>query len=210
MPKHGWKWRTERVRESDHRALCALLGGQVSGRLARWIYENLIPNPDPDGLAATCLIRIGEDYSYPKKQAYLWRELEKHKADPLGDWAIIGIVRDCIWTAEYVERFMRYYEDESSHPMTRGSAIFGINSSIGPLPWFEVGSPRHELSPELWARVRETCAKACIDENPYARAGAAWLAKGLGGFEAELAILAKDETVVPDHGATVSSFASDY
>jgi hypothetical protein len=60
----------------------------------------------------------------------------------------------------------------------------------------------------MWKRIRSTCAKGCRDDgNPYARAGAACLARELGGFEAELAVLRNDQTPTDEWGNSVSSYS---
>ncbi|RYG37548.1 hypothetical protein EON81_06365 [bacterium] len=206
MPKHGFKWRTQKLKELDEAELNVLLAPhgdhRVSARLGRWIYENLATSEVTKIRALEC---IAWDESAPWGNAYLWRELENHKSEPFGDWVVVALTRPGVDKARDAEKFVALYADPSAHELTRGSALFGLNNSVT-LARFIRTDP---LSPEVWTAVRDTCAKALNDrENAYARAGACWLAHQLGGFEGELESLANDTSKVPLYGeTTVADFA---
>jgi hypothetical protein len=196
MPKHGWKWRTEQVRKLTAEQLQPILQYsqvyRLSSRMARWIYEDLIPEPDELGLRIYALDRLGFDSETSWTRPYLWRELEKYKHEPFGDWCVIALSRSCAGDELSAKRFIALYEDETAHPDARGSAVFGIHSAMS----YDDGFSKPFAAGTLEA-VRSTCAKALVDkDNAYARAGACWLAQDLGGFEKELAVLAEDHAVV--------------
>ena len=115
MPKHGWKWRTEQVRKLNINELDEMLhpsyGERVSSRMARWIYENCIPEPDQNGLRVAALLRIGDNDDAPWARRFLWAELEKHKEEPYGDWCVIALARNCSNDSVSARRFMDLYED---------------------------------------------------------------------------------------------------
>jgi hypothetical protein len=205
MPKHCWKWRTEQVRKLNinelDEMLRDLLTCRVSSRMARYIYENCVPDPDENGLRISALRRIADNEDAPWARSFLWRELEKHKAEPFGDWCVVALAWNCPNDFDSAMRFIRLYEDESAHLDTRGSAIYGIYSS---LPFSDQRADGRFA--RAMDRIRATCAKALSDQaNPYARAGACWLAQRLGGFEKELAVLAEDRTpIFPGASQTVA------
>lgn len=180
MPKHGSIWRKERFRALDSEArdelLADLCGTRISAKLARYAYCELELT---DSGRTYALKRIADDDAAPWAPAFLWRELDRHKATEFGDWVIVAMGMGCRWDPGAADRLIAIYHDLEAHPMTRGSTIFGLNHLAELASW----EPRKVLSPG----VRETCAEALWDmENPYARAGACWLAKTLGCFARQL------------------------
>src|SRR5438128_2009292 len=119
VPKHGWKWRVEQVKKltrAELERLIAFNGPHLSARMARWIYENLLQDDLDDYHKHQALERIGWDDAASWSNAYLWRELEKHKGNPLGDWIIVALTRPGAERAGDAERFIEVYEDETAHP----------------------------------------------------------------------------------------------
>ena len=190
MPKHGSIGHRERFRALDSEALRALLddlrGTRISARLARYAYREL-ELTESGRIAA--LKRIAGDDAAPWAPAFLWRELDRHRTTAFGDWVIVAMGMGFRWDPGAADLLIAIYHDPDAHPMTRGSAMFGLNHLAEMASW----EPRKVLSP----RVRETCAQALWDmQNPYARAGACWLAQTLGGFDERVSELADDDTPI--------------
>jgi len=201
MPKHGWKWRTEQIRHLDDNELIDLLRfGRFSGKLSKWIYRNL-PNHEIEALKAIALSDA------PWAHDFLWRELQRHKADALGDWVVIALCSGSMTGPQDAARYLDLYDDESAHAMTRGSAIFGLNTAITNASMQKDKTSVDPISKDIFLRVRDACHRAIHDSNnPYARAGACWLGASLGGFDDELAQLRNDHTPIsPNESLTVAS-----
>ncbi|MBX3120457.1 MAG: hypothetical protein KF784_15470 [Fimbriimonadaceae bacterium] len=216
MPKHGWKWRKEQLRAMSTSQLMLCLEPSrkhgASAKTARWVYENLCEGEDKAGIRVTALLAMARDDRAPWVAHYLWKQLDLHKAQEFGDWVIIALNRSPQINSLNVERLIDIYEDESAHDSTRSSAIFALANAAQNAQWAErwKGRGMHQLPDTVWARIHSTCKKAVDDhKRPYARAGAAWLATILGGYDAELAILAEDKTPVYDgsQSPTVSDYA---
>lgn len=206
MSKHGWKWRTEQLRDLSPEQIQSLLREtsvyQVSGKLARWIFRNL-----GEETRVLALERITEDERATWARAFLWNLLERHKQEAFGDWVVIVLTRSGVKSIHDADRFIDLYHDESAHPSTRGSAVFGLSNSVSFSKFDREGS---SLSVETWERARQACAAALKDANPYARAGACWLASHLGEFREEVHALKNDRTRIQESGSTVSSYAEDW
>jgi hypothetical protein len=209
MPKHGWKFRTERLREMSHQELIEYLRGSTSAaKLAKWVYKKLAPNDQP--LQIMALEAIANDERIPWKHRWLWRELERQKANPLGDWVVIALTRWGVKTVSDVPRFIALYNDESAHPFTRGSAVFGLNRCLELAEMLEQDDGKRRLTDLEMEQIRVTCQAALNDEtNPYARAGACWLASRFDCFEEELQRLSKDQTRIEASGGIVADYAAD-
>lgn len=199
MPKRGWNWRKEWLRSlTDEQLESYLHVGRISAKQARWLHENMPLNAH---FRIRAITAIGWDHRASWAPAYLWRELEKHKSEPFGDWVVVGLAASNPHTTEDAMRFIELYYDESAHADTRGSAIFALNTTV------QMG----EHLSEVIERIREVCAEALRDSDPYARAGACWLARSLGGFDEELKELASDHTPCrpPENNITVAEHAYD-
>lgn len=215
MPKHGWKWRTEQIRQLSEDELLNMLHpsrhDDVSPKMARWIYENLAPELSGP-IAVTAIDTMGWNGSgVPWVRPFLFRELERRKHTEFGDEIVIALGRHGVCHALDADFYIDLYHDEAAHPVTRGSAVFGINNAAGMAAfWPDPGYGIVPLPPETMARIRTTCAEALADqENAYARAGACWLAHTLGDFEEELERLRHDHTDT-GFGSTVAEHAEDW
>jgi hypothetical protein len=207
MPKHGWKYRTERLRKFSPEQIEILLREtsvyQVSGKLARWIFENL-----GDRNRILALERIAEDERATWARSYLWNLLEKHKHEPFGDWVVVVLTRSGVCSARDADRFIDLYRDERAHLETQGSAVFGLSNSVCYSKFDPEGT---SLSSQTWERALQTCSDALRDSNPYARAGACWLAQHLDAFHEEVIALRQDRTrCVQGGGCTVADHAEDW
>lgn len=189
MPKHGWKWRTERLRAMDDEALQSYLHAhrdKISAKLGRWIYENLEARSEWSAIAG--LQRIDWDERAPWGHVYLWRELERRKADPIGDWIIVAMGSGH-FPPDAAQHFVAIFDDPSTHPLTRGSAVYGLQNALS-------SDEDGRLLTKDDALARPVCGRALQDESPYVRSFAVWLAARLGGFDDDIVRLTQDETVV--------------
>jgi len=175
----------------------------VSPKMARWIYETLLPDPhlfkdDPWlDLRRHLLWLIAINKWQPSwANSFFWREVEKNKSIRYGMWVVeamsglVGDIRD-------VPKFIALYDDEEACPEARGEALFGLAylaRSSDPR-WLEV--------------THDVCLRALHDQKlPYARAGATWLAAWTLRFEDEILGLRNDQTLsIEGWSRTVASDA---
>lgn len=206
----SWKARTEKLRETSRQELVELLiSPRKSARIARWIYENLAPSED-ENLRIKCLEAIGGDVLAPWAEPFLLRELQKHKGDVLGDWVVIALTR-AHDKSTHAQIYIDLYEDDTAHPMTRGSAICALNNCVFLARCSDHGqaTPRTmPLDSKLWRRIHEVCLRACSDENTYARACGGWLAQSLGYDEVVQRLKEDKSPVLGVEGCTVASYIS--
>ncbi len=208
MPKHGWKWRTERLRAMPEGEAVALFydkEAHVSDRLARWAYENLPPD-----FQVHAVYRLGWNDRAPWVHGWLWREVERRRAEPVGEWLTLALINEGVETALDAPRFARLYRDPGAHPATRVAAVSGMGNAVALAQLWPSACPGvHRLSEEALAEVRSACRDALLSDIPYARASAAWLAVRLGGMEYEVRPLVGDPTVVEEIGVRVGDHVAD-
>ncbi len=179
-----------------------LLSRPSSAKLARWVYKELAS--DDIYLQVKALEAIAWDERIPWKHRWLWQELERTKGDSFGDWVVIAIAGAPIRKVSDFPRFISLYNDETAHPHTRGSAVFGLNSCVYQAELSEFDDGLKRLTDSNLEQIRTTCKQAlCNESNAYARAGACWLAMTLGGFEEDLKRLSKDQTRIEVSGGGI-------
>jgi hypothetical protein len=175
----------------------------VSPKMARWIYETLLPDPhlfeeDPWlSLRTTLLWLIAVHKSQPSwKTSFFWREIEKNKTIRYGMW-VVEAMSGLVGGIEDAPRLIALYEDKKACPEARGEALFALAYLASP-------------SDSAWLEItHDVCLRALHDQElPYARAGATWLAAWTGRFEDEILALRSDETItIPGEGHTVGFYA---
>lgn len=192
MPKHGWKWRQQNfiaLTPEEQEDFLSNYYHRISGRFAKWAYQEM---PLTFEGKFHALQRVALDEQAIWAVQFLLSELETKKAEDFGDWIIIAACRRGEVSQKLIDAFVDVYTDSTSHPLTKGSAVFGLSNQAQLLTW--IGQP-------VPNEIREVCKKALYDmENPYARAGACWLAGTIGGFEERLNELKSDETPVNEEG----------
>ncbi len=209
--RRGWRAKAAALRRMSTEDVANFLRSaeDVDARLARWAYRNLAKGGEDHGLRIYALETVASSRA-PWARGWLWRELARHKGEPFGDWVVIALTRSGVTSARDATRFARLYEDASAHPDVRGSAVFGVsNAAAAGRSWRDRGRGAPRLDARAWAAIRSTCDAALKDANPYARAGACWLAMGLGGFDEELRRLAIDRTPIHPGGPPVANYAED-
>ena len=176
----------------------------VTPKLARWIYETLLPDPHLDeedpwlDLRSALLSTIAlHQVEPPWKNEFFWREIEKYKTVRYGMW-VVEAMAGHVGGLQDVPRFIALYDDEDACPEVRGEALWGLAYLYG-----------HD--PEWDEATRDVCLRALHDlEIPYARVGACYLAAWTSRFEDEVLKLREDETVaLPGWGQTVGDYAKD-
>ena len=178
---------------------------RTSPKVARWIYENVAFESGAvyDDWSAPQLVlesfgSMVSPFRPPRwVHPFLMRELPKHKHHYLGN-ELISLMCTMHQIAD-IPIFIDLYHDATTHPLTRGEAIFGLFYAPNP------------VDPSVRSAVRDTCWEALHDsENPWARAGATWLAGNLAEFRAEVEALKEDQTpIYPGWGNTVGAYAAD-
>ena len=154
MPKHGWKFRTERLRAMTRGELTDyLLSRPSSAKLARWVYKELAS--DDIYLQVKALEAIAWDERIPWKHRWLWQELDRTKGDSFGDWVVIALAGSGVGKVSDFSRFIRLYNDETAHPHTRGSAVFGLNSCVGRAQLLELDDRQKRLTDSELAQILE-------------------------------------------------------
>jgi RimJ/RimL family protein N-acetyltransferase len=197
VPKHGWKWRTERLRELSEDQLRELLQrhdrGAVSGKVARWVFENL--GDQMPFIRFAALERSAHDDRCPWRKDYLWSLLPAYKHDPFGDWIVIALTRGLVADpTQDIKRFIALYRDETAHPITRGSAVFGISNAVAVAGYADNPKP---FTADVWSLVRVTCTSAKNSKIPYAREGGRWLEEAMDHYKVSRPEVGQDHQPVP-------------
>jgi len=169
--------------DDGHLIRTELQEDQASASLARWVYKHAHKWSDADAVeihALQCLRFKPDDWVFD----YLWSELRKRKAEDIGDWILVTLgAHISPRPREEVEDLIELYYDEAASLRTRASALFVINDRVY----------LYDMHETALVAARTVCEDALWNEkNPYARAGASWLAKNFVGFEHRIRELQRD------------------
>lgn len=172
-----------------------ILRSRCSAKLARWAYRNC---SEDAGVRIESLRAIATDSNSPWSKKFLWNELMSHHRDDLGDW-IVMILSQNHNSIDDIPKYIQLYENSEVHPSTRGCSLFALSYIV------EGAKFRGEVCNSK--NVQEVCLRALNDaDNPYARAGAVWLANQLEMFTERCEELLHDEAVCHDSW-TVRNYA---
>ena len=211
MPKQGWKWRTEKFRRMSSDELWEACTWnrpefqQITPKLARWIFNHLVPTyqPDEDHRWQATRIRLlwviaSHPHNPPWKVGFFWRVIGETKSLPIC-WDLVEVMSGFVGGLNDAPRFIALYDDPTAHPLARGEAIFAL------------GYLQNSSEPGWNEATHDVCLRAFRDaELPYARAGACCLATFSCRFKNEIAALLDDPTPVFGNWASVGSYAADY
>ena len=138
-----------------------------------------------------------------RARSFLIAQLELHKSDWLGDWAIIGLCRGNCMRLSDVEMFVHLLEDPDALISTKESAVKGLSNHVERIGW----GKRYALEPVQVKRLEEIAKWALEHEHPEMRVSGIWLATQLGTCGDRIRELAKIDHAQA-FGGTVSEEAS--
>lgn len=150
---------------------------------------------------ALCLVSIGS-IGGRRARAFLIEQLDLHKADWLGDWAIIGLCRCASIQKCDLEMLITLLGNPEATINTKESAVKGLVNHVERIGW----GKRFALEPGQIKRLEKIAKWALAHEYPEMRVSGIWLASKLGTCDDRIRELAKT-----DHaqacGCTVSEEA---
>lgn len=148
-----------------------------------------------------CLERIGI-IGGRRARAFLIEQLDRHKGDWLGDWAIIGLCRCASIQKRDLEMLIRLLEDPESVISTKESAVKGLSNHAESASW----GKRFELDSGQIKELERIAQWALDHEHPEMRVSGIWLASALDICEDRIKELAETDHAQAE-GCTVSEEA---
>jgi len=201
VPKHGWKWRTERFRNLSPQEQEDELndrGIHFSAKFGRWAYSEL---PLTDRARRAALVIIGTDEAADWTHQFLLGELDRLWDKPIGSFVISAIGRKRKWDPELLDRFEGFFNNTELPPCVRGVSLYAMGMS-----WLRC--PRQERE-AYENRLRPLCEIALWHPDPELRRGACPAACLVGGFGKRIHELTQDQAT-DDLGNTVAEVAEDW
>lgn len=196
MNPRTWKFRTTQFACLTSDEQIDFLRNGCSAKFAKWAYLNVTLDQEA---RISALRNIAYDERAQWRKSFLLQEVVKHKESEFGDWIVLIVSEGFLCCNEDIGFFITLYDDSRAHLATRGCCLFALSYIVEGEKFRRCFAKSQDLV--------EVCSRALYDaENPYARAGAVWLAAQLEIFGDRCQELLHDEAVC--HGYwTVSKYA---